>query len=190
TIDARRTRRSCHPRHRWSIDCDRTHGVVAPVAPGYDGAVKVALVSLLAACGDNAVLDFGAASSTFPATMPPLPQVISHGGPVMTGVHVVPIYFGADPERPQLDDFLAKYGASPYWPQQVGEYGVTGPLTIDPALVSNVAPPTDADTLKAFVQAELGTIDATTLGRTIYLLHFAESQVLDAGFGKSCEAFP
>src|SRR5262249_55513367 len=140
--------------------------------PGYDGAVKVALACLLAACGDNAAQDFGAPSSTFPATTPPLPQVISHGGPVMTAVHGGPIYFGADPERPQLDDFLAKYAASPYWPQQVGEYGVTGPLTIDPAVVANVAPPTDGDTLKAFVRAELGTIDATTLAHTIYLMHF------------------
>ena len=148
------------------------------------------MAALLAACGDNAGVDFGAPSSTFPDEMPPIPQVVSHGGSVMSDVHVVPVYFGSDDEQPQLDDFLAKYAASPYWAQMTAEYGVTGPLTIEPDLVTTHAVPTDGDSLTTFVHDLFGSIDTDTLSHTIYLLHFAEAQQFDGGNGSlSCQTF-
>jgi hypothetical protein len=153
------------------------------------GAGVLALAAL-AACGGShaAPADFGSASTTFPATMPPIPQVVRGSGPVMTGVHVVPMFFPNDPNQATFEAFLDAFAASPYWPQMVGEYAVGGDLTIDASVVLPSVP-TDMDDYIALMQLELGSADAATLAQTVYLTSFSKLQVFDAGFGVSCEAF-
>nr|HEX4317540.1 hypothetical protein [Kofleriaceae bacterium] len=153
-----------------------------------------ALLVAWVACGDNqapppdAGPDFGAPSNTFPATLPPIPQIVNGGGAVLTDTHVVPVFFAGDPDEPLLEDFLVKFSVSSYWPTMVGEYGVTGTLTIDPSLVIPSAPLSDAD-LTTFVQTELGSATADTLDHTVYLLHYAKEQTYVGGAGTSCESF-
>jgi hypothetical protein len=144
----------------------------------------------LVACGGShaAPPDFGSASMTFPATMPPVPQVVKGDGPVMTGVHVVPMFFPNDPNQATFESFLDSFAASPYWPQMVGEYGVGGDLAIDASVVLPSVP-TDLDDFSALMQLELGSADAATLAQTVYLTSFSKEQVFDAGFGTSCIAF-
>lgn len=153
--------------------------------------LSAAAVVVLAACGDNGAIDFGAPSTTFPAELPPVPQVVNGGGQVMTEVNVTPIYFGADdPDQAALDAFLAKLSASVYWGEMVQEYGVSRKLGVNPSVIIDEAPPANDDDLHAFVIAHvLPVTDDATLANTIFLLHFRGDQPYRTGDSGACSAF-
>src|SRR3954468_15186690 len=109
--------------------------------------LRLTVMCALAACGGNpagpdaavpdAAVDanpFGSPSDTYPAYTIALPVAANAGGPTMSNVRIVPIYFADYAARTTLDDFYAKLAASPYWQQMVGEYGVTGSLTVAPSV--------------------------------------------------------
>src|SRR5580765_7180903 len=108
------------------------------------------LLFVVTACGVDPP-DFGAPSDVYPEAMPEAPAIGKGGdGSVMTSVRVVPVFFPGDPVEADVVGFLADYAASPYWSQQVGEYGV-GALTVaDPIELPDAAPQTsDLDALAA-----------------------------------------
>ncbi len=142
----------------------------------------------VAACGDNAqappdaapdASPFGAPSDRYPAFGVGRPEITSVGGPVMSTVRVVPIFYADEASGTQQLAFLHKLAASATWPRLVSEYGV-GALTIDtPITLSSNAPATLLDSdLQAILtsgldgtHAEYGAVDATTLAHTIFLFH-------------------
>ncbi len=153
----------------------------------------IAACVALGACapwGDNGVTtpEFGAPSPFFPAQMPHIPQIVDGGGPIMTGVHVVPVFFQDDPNQPGIEDFMTSFAASQYWPEMVAEYGVGGPLTIDPSVVVGAAPAT-GDDFVTLVQSTFGSASTDTLAQTIYAFAFQKQQILFTDFGTSCIDF-
>jgi hypothetical protein len=145
------------------------------------GAFAVAL----GGCGVDAA-GFGAPSATFPAVRMQLPRVVYTGGFVMTDVHVAPIYFATDPEQPAIDSFLAAFASSPHWHEMVGEYGVDGPLQIDPARVVATAPPVNDEELDALIKSQLGGEVPAAFDRTIYVLVFPGAASYSGVQGTSC----
>ena len=155
----------------------------------------------LVACGSSAepapdAADFGEPSTTYPSFTPAIPQVLDLGTH-LTDVRVVPIVFAGDPMKPAIADFIARLAASATWHQLVGEYGV-GALEAAPIVELPGAAParTTDDELQALVlglvdgtHPEVGPVDAATLHRTIYVVHYPRSTLLTAGGGVSCVDF-
>ncbi len=75
-----------------------------------------------------------------PAPHPDLPQVVSHGGPILASPKVQPIVYAADSSGPATIDFLSALAQSSYWPAVTAEYGV-GTLQVLPALTLSSQPP-------------------------------------------------
>jgi hypothetical protein len=105
------------------------------------------------------------------------PQITSQGGPVLAHPKLVPIFFSNDtsPAPVQLQAFLQKLAASPYWHEVTAEYGV-GPLTVtEPATL--VAPDKIDDS--DFPDFFAGAIDGGMLPApdpdTVYGLFFPAS---------------
>jgi hypothetical protein len=145
-------------------------------------------VAIVACGGGTPAPDFGAPSATFPAELPPIPQVVKGSGTPMTNVHVVPVFFGSDDEQPMLEDFLNAFAAGSDWPTMVSEYGVDGGLVIDPSVIIADVPTTFAE-FETAVQATFGSADAATIASTVYMFHFSADELLTTPFGCSCVDF-
>lgn len=71
-----------------------------------------------------------------PAAHPPLPQVVSLGGPVLTAPKVLPIVISGDTGLGDVTAFLNELATTATWAQVTAEYGV-GSLTVLPAVTMN-----------------------------------------------------
>lgn len=76
------------------------------------------------------------------APHPAPPQIQTYGGPVMTSMQVVPVFFGGDMmTQTQVENFLTQLSTSSYWGTTTSEYGV-GKMTVAKSIVTSDAPPT------------------------------------------------
>lgn len=76
----------------------------------------------------------GSGAGTFTvAPHPPVPQVVSWGGPVLKDPKVKLIRYADDPLAADEDTFLTQLAASQYWTQIASEYGV-GAITVLPSI--------------------------------------------------------
>jgi hypothetical protein len=73
----------------------------------------------------------GAASTKYPAFAPDVPQIINNGGPVLAHPVIVTVTWSIDPNASVFEGFGDGLGATEYWADTVGEYGV-GPATSGP----------------------------------------------------------
>jgi hypothetical protein len=141
------------------------------------------------------------APSGYPAEHPPMPQVQTLGGPVMTSPKIVVITFQGDPLAPSIDSFVDAVAASKsYWSGTTREYGV-GPIasvfhvSLAETPGSNLA---DSD-VRAWLSAELTGPDAGTLeggapwpqpdGETLYQVYYPDGVTVSEGGGTSCNQF-
>jgi hypothetical protein len=84
----------------------------------------VALLAL-AACGSQSQTSTsGPSTGPYPALRPDIAQIVDQGGMVLTTPKIVTVTWTADPNEAALEDFGDKLGASAYWKQVAGEYGV------------------------------------------------------------------
>jgi hypothetical protein len=137
----------------------------------------------------------------YPAAHPPMPQVISLGGPVMTSPKFVIITFAGDALAPQIDAFADAVAASKtYWSGTTAEYGV-GPVAsvVHISLAETPAATlTDSD-VQAWIAGELTGPDAGTLeggapwpqpdGETVYMIYYPDGVSVTAADGTSCDQF-
>jgi hypothetical protein len=79
-----------------------------------------------------APVDHGHVSTTYPAFKPSIAQLVNQGGRVLTHPVVVTITWNDDPNVATLESVGDTIGASSYWKDVVGEYGI-GPVTSGPA---------------------------------------------------------
>jgi hypothetical protein len=115
--------------------------------------LRVAVISTLGSAQNVWWVSVGApaqSSGTPPLPTPcgearhaPMPQILSHGAPILSAPRVVPIFFPSDPGAPQVEAFLAKLGASTYFADVTREYGV-GALTVAPAITASDPAPAQA----------------------------------------------
>jgi hypothetical protein len=140
----------------------------------------------------------GMASNTYPGPFPMPPQVVNGGGPVLASPKIVPVVFTDDTDTTmvaQIEDFVAKVGATAYWAAAVTEYGV-GPATgetpvvvVDPAAPSNTI--TDAE-IQTWLAGILNSNDPAWPAaddNTVYALFFPLGVTIMSGTSASCTAF-
>jgi hypothetical protein len=130
----------------------------------------------------------------YPGPHPAAPKVESYGGPVLDKPVVVPIYFGADPFKADLDKFLAALPGSSWWKTTTSEYGVGDIAIGSPVILSEDAPTqTTSDAIEAWLADKLdGThpefpaVDKNN----IYVIIYPEKTVISQpNFGTSCQSY-
>lgn len=151
---------------------------------------KLALLAVLAACGDNAVKEMPDAGVDAPppwaeAVPSNVPQLIDLGGAVLTSPKVQPIFFANDTLQTQIEQFLTQMGTSDYWKAATAEYGVGATMTVLPSIVTSDAPPATDDALPAWVDQHVPAPD----GQTIYAVFLGDGVVLGGQGGNSCDAY-
>jgi hypothetical protein len=164
--------------------------VVDGSAPS-DGSTDAAHLTLDGASVDASLTDVPATPSGNAGENPfDLPMAVSSGGAVLAAPRVQAIYLAGFPYPAEMDQLLGNLGASAYWGQVTGEYGV-GPLTILPSDHSDSDVPstiTNAGIAPLF-QAAL-TAHAATLGPpradTIYVLFLPPTTTLTVGNSTFC----
>ena len=159
------------------------------------------LALVMPACGDNGLapppdagpIDAKPADAMFvEAVHPPVPQVISGGGPVLTAPKIVPIFFtGDDTVQGEIEGCLAALSGSDYWTTATSEYGV-GMVTIEPTVVSTDVAPTTDSALRTWLKSNTdGTHDGWPVpdDNTIYAVFLPPGDLLTTNFGSSCKDF-
>ncbi len=118
--------------------------------------------------------DHGAPSTTYPAFMPDVGQVIKHSGSVVADPVIVTVTWSADPSAATYNAFGDGIGASTYWSDVNSEYGV-GPATSGAAnhVSITTALPTyfDDQDLDTFVDAHVGVDWPAQTANTLYAIY-------------------
>lgn len=127
------------------------------------------------------------------ASHPPLPRVVTLGGPVLTAPKVLPIVYASDSGAADLQAFLQELSGSPAWGQATAEYGV-GPLTVLPAVtMTTAAPPTISDSVLQATLAANTTGSSPPWGaadpQTIYLFVLPQGSIEQDSTGTGCTDF-
>lgn len=148
--------------------------------------------------GGDAMPDAGPG---YPAAHPPMPQVTTMGGPVMTAPKFVIITFAGDSLASQIDDLASKVASSAtYWSGTTAEYGV-GPVgSVQNISVAETPPASLADSdVQAWLAAKLTGPEAGTLeggapwpqpdGNTLYMIYYPSGVTISQGGGTSCNTF-
>jgi hypothetical protein len=120
-----------------------------------------------------------------------LPEVVNHGGPVLTTARIQPIYVADFPYGSEMDTFVSRLPASAYWHQAGAEYGL-GPAVALPGVTSegglaSVVGPDDATALVAGAFAS-GLLSGGPRGDTIYALFFPSTIAVSVNGRQLCEA--
>lgn len=184
----------------------RIGGAVAFVAFGIVGCVSDASIDGVdvAAKHATAAPDGGAGAMNAPdvpgadagettpgyvaAPHPALPQVQKGAGQVLAAPKLVAITFPNDALRPQIEEFAATVGATPYWSAIAAEYGVGAASAGAPVHLTAAAPNSvDEAAVKAFVKQGIagGTFGAFDPSAIYTIFYPASTSVLYGG-GTSC----
>lgn len=131
----------------------------------------------------------------FPAAHPAFPQERDLGGPVLASPRFVSITFAND--NPAMvtvfDEFISTVGATPYWSEVTGEYGI-GPGFAGPAVhvPENAPSKITGSEIETWLQQHL-TGPAPLLGapdpNTVYVLAYPPGVQVDALGTSSCVGF-
>jgi hypothetical protein len=124
----------------------------------------------------------------YPALLPPdPPQVITLGGPVLTGAKIVPIFFAADDPTTtaSIADFVSKVGATKYWIANVAEYGAGAATGLPPVQLTEPAPTTiDDSNIQLWLAKKLNGDDPlfpTPDANTLYALFYPAGTTVTLG---------
>jgi hypothetical protein len=149
----------------------------------------------------DAANDKGMVSMTYPAAHPPMPQVVSGGGPVVVAPNFIPVTFPSDPYQTQIVAFTMGIGASTYWSTIVSQYGVEPATMGTPVILTTENEPpgtggtiSDGDIQTWLQQAiESGPLMSTNSSNTVYALYFPSGTTITLQQGgqtvTSCESF-
>ncbi|MGH7283973.1 MAG: hypothetical protein ACRELY_20800, partial [Polyangiaceae bacterium] len=129
------------------------------------------------------------AGVAYPADHPPLPQVISEGGQVMTAPKFVTVTFPNEALLTDIESFSSKIGASQYWTSVVGEYGVgAGTSSVVHMPTAPDANLTD-EQIQSFIASQVGTTLPEPDANTLYVLYYPSSTTITMQGGQACDAF-
>jgi hypothetical protein len=142
-------------------------------------------------------VDNGAPSDVYPAPHPPFPTLVNAaGGDILKAPKVYLTYFPAYEFGTQVQTYAKNVGATKYWKDAVGEWGI-GPITyVDTKELTEAAPATISDKeIETFFATKIAAGDfGTPDTNTIYTVFFPRTTTitLSGGFGgssKSCSSF-
>lgn len=142
---------------------------------------------------DAGNVDHGMPSTTYPAYAIDWPQLVGTDAGVIAQPRIVAITFDGDPLRSELERFFASVGATAYWHTTTSEYGVGPAEGLPPVHLSEPAPAffTDLD-VRSYLTQHLSSADAgwpMPDGRTIYVLHYPATTMLELNGLRSCSFF-
>ena len=104
----------------------------------------LALVAMgQAACSSSPTTSGGPSTGPYPAVQPDIAQIVNHGGTLLTSPKLVTVTWTIDPNESAFEDFGDRLGASAYWAEVAGAWGV-GPATSGAANHVRVATPPPA----------------------------------------------
>jgi hypothetical protein len=132
-------------------------------------------------------------STTYPAYPIDWPQLVGTDAGIIAQPRIVAITYDGDALRSELERFFANLGATQYWQTTTSEYGVGPAEGLAPIHLSDM-PPTyfTADDVRTYITQHLSTPDAgwpMPDGRTIYVLHYPSTTMLDLYGLRSCSFF-
>jgi hypothetical protein len=146
----------------------------------------------------------GMVSTTYPAPHPPMPQVISGGGPVVGSPVYVPITFPDDPNQTDIVAFNSGIGATTYFSAIVSQYGVGAATGGTPVILTTAQEPSgtggtiaDADIQTWLVgQIQSGALVGTDPSTDVYAIYFPAGTTITlpdpqvpGGTATSCSQF-
>jgi hypothetical protein len=137
----------------------------------------------------------GQPSTSYPATFPDPPQVLTQGGPVLKSPRFVPVFF-SDYDMTmaaRLVDFATRLGPSAYWKATTSEYGV-GAGTAAPAVMLAEASPMTIDDkqIQTWLAGKLNAADPAfpmPTAQDIYILHYPARTMITYFGTRSCQSF-
>jgi hypothetical protein len=147
----------------------------------------LAWASVLGACGGNDSPN--TSTGAFAAPHPPMPQVVSLGGPVLAAPKLVEITFQGDPLQSEIDTFMQQLaGATAYWAGATAEYGV-GPLTDITGVTlaeTPAATATDAD-VQLWLKGKITAHEVPQPDKnTVYVIYYPQGASVTMGGGTLC----
>jgi len=163
-------------------------------AAGYAGMADAA-----GSAGTADVADGGASGATgasgasnadfVSAPHQPYPLVTYHGGPVIKNIELVPVYFGDDPLRDDLERFNTWIVASDYWRRVGAEYGVEVGTRKAAAQFVPVSPISDVQ-IASWIDARVadGSLP-TPSANTVFVLYYPAETKITAGAISNCSGF-
>jgi len=137
------------------------------------------------------------AGPKYPAFIPDVPQIMNHGGSILTSPKIVTIVWTADPNYKTYEAFNDTIGASDFWKTTVSEYGVGsarsgGHVEIATPPPASFDTSTTNDEIDAFivkgVKGAPGNGWPVPDDQTLYLMYIPESvSILDQGVDACAE---
>lgn len=170
-------------------DCDASGaGGMSSGEGGRGGSINLAGASGAPEAGDAGAS--GAPDGFVPAPHPPFPLVTKHAGPVLESIQLVPIYFGNDPLRAEIERFNTWIVGSDYWKRVGAEYGVKSGTSL-PGLQFEMSPTTiSASEITVWLDAHVadGTLPKPN-ANTVFVLFYQSGVTVNTDTGTSCRAF-
>lgn len=126
-----------------------------------------------------------------PAQHAPFPLVTRHGGPLIKNIELVPVYFGDDPLRADLEQFNTWIVGSDYWRQTGAEYGVHPGTRLPAVQFPAMAPGSISDTqIASWIDAQVadGLLPKPT-ENTLFALFYPAGITVTSGTATSCVEF-
>jgi hypothetical protein len=134
----------------------------------------------------------------YPASHPPMPTVVSSGGPTVMSPVFIPITFPDDPNQSDIVAFTSGIGASTFWSTIVTQYGV-GPTTSGtPVILTAAQEPSgtggtidDMTGIQPWLQTQVesGALMGTNGPNTIYAIYFPAGTTITLEGAASCTSF-
>src|SRR5215475_13006305 len=136
-------------------------------------------------------------AQNYPAFDFPLLTASKAGTAVIAAPRIVPVVFHNDPNpmlAATIGDFLTRWTASPYWKQQVSEYGV-GDATVAPAVHPTKDAPaiTSDQEIATWLAGQLDGTHQDVWGtpdkNSVYLLVYPPTTTITDGVDTSCKQY-
>ncbi|MGH7296184.1 MAG: hypothetical protein ACRELB_14680 [Polyangiaceae bacterium] len=158
------------------------------------GSGLVALALLGPAACSSASTPGAPSSGPYPSVPPDIGQIVNQGGTLLTSPKIVTVTWTADPNEAALETFGDQLGASAYWAQAVGEYGV-GPATSGAANHVRVptAPPAAIEVTDLETWFSQQVLDPATSSwpawddQTSYVVYVPTATHLTSGGADTCQ---
>ena len=126
-----------------------------------------------------------------PAPHAPFPLVSRHGGPLLQNVELVPVYFGEDPLRGELERFNTWIVTSDYWKLTGAEYGVQAGTRLPAVQFESMAGASLSETqIATWINARVadGQLPKPS-ANTLYALFYQAGTTITFGATTSCKEF-
>lgn len=133
---------------------------------------------------------------SFPAPFPAPPQVVSTGGPVLSGTFkIVPVFYSSDSPstRTSIEAFLNALPNSTYWDAISKEYGVGEPSPQTTVVLTAAAPSSISDNqIRSFIASQADGAHSPwpkADANTIFAMFYPQGTTVTMGGGTSCQSF-